>query len=362
MDMDYIFSSDLAAGLQAEDLRFSLPRFDTPSEVELLEHLRLRSQRYLWEREMDGGLLRMAGLNTGLPEMNPWELPGMTADEHGRASGKYYVTNCFQLQTDIYSPTTPQGFWKPRDLGRGVLGKSDDPRRFIGLKRTYRFYTGTNDPRRFIGLKSTETIWTMNVYYLLNEKNFVRDDLVLCHVFEDKSANCDPQLECVCHGTPTDKGVTVPMLYGLVPLNMASCDQQAEEAGDRCNSVINPRSSGSTQPTDPEFACYVEELEKTLLGDPEIPTDTENYDPNLGGPSNGSVCTENEQTRKRSRNKSNKSPVWERFTKVFARSTDGILTFAVCNHCFKVLKGDSSNGTSHLKRHKCPCNHKQPNS
>ena len=75
--MDYIFSSDLAAGLQAEDLRFSLPRFDTPSEVELLEHLRLRSQRYLWEREMDGGLLRMAGLNTGLPEMNPWELPGM---------------------------------------------------------------------------------------------------------------------------------------------------------------------------------------------------------------------------------------------------------------------------------------------
>lgn len=50
------------------------------------------------------------------------------------------------------------------------------------------------------------------------------------------------------------------------------------------------------------------------------------------------------------------SDVWEYFTKIFARDIKGnVLTFAVCNHCSKVLTGGSSGGTTHLKNHTCAC-------
>ena len=52
--------------------------------------------------------------------------------------------------------------------------------------------------------------------------------------------------------------------------------------------------------------------------------------------------TENEKKRKRT------SKVWDEMTK----HEDGS---AECNHCHKVLAGDSSNGTSHLSRHLTRC-------
>jgi hypothetical protein len=64
-----------------------------------------------------------------------------------------------------------------------------------------------------------------------------------------------------------------------------------------------------------------------------------------------SASAENGPLGKRARTK---SPVWERFTKLFNKAK---AVLAVCNHCYKVMKGDSSQGTSHLKRHKCHCNH-----
>jgi hypothetical protein len=42
-----------------------------------------------------------------------------------------------------------------------------------------------------------------------------------------------------------------------------------------------------------------------------------------------------------------------RSSKIYEDGPGGVLTYAVCNHCCKVLKGDSAMGTSHLIRHPC---------
>jgi hypothetical protein len=64
--------------------------------------------------------------------------------------------------------------------------------------------------------------------------------------------------------------------------------------------------------------------------------------------------------RSNKRKKSKKSSdVWDYFTKIFIRDLEGnVMTLAACNHCSKVLTGNSTHGTSHLADHTCSCKFK----
>lgn len=230
--------------------------------------------------------------------------------------------------------------------GWGIRDESN-PSRFAGIKRTYDFHTG--HPSR----GSTKTNWVMNVF-LVGQDCYVQEDVALCHIFENNSPDYDPRPKCAaCHPPPNGKG----SLSSTYP-----CSYQ--HSGKPCNQAIHLPSSSSSlsthpvsdQTLHPELTSFIEGLEKLLLGEPDTSTDTGSYDARGGGPFSAVIASrENGQSRKRTRT----SSVWERFTQIFAHDSDGVMvTFAVCNHCCKVLTGDSKNGTSHLARHKCQCNHR----
>ncbi|CAN6343520.1 unnamed protein product [Urochloa humidicola] len=409
MDMD-----DLAAPAEAEHERYRLPRFAAaPSDAELArDHLRPKFDQYIWDmkkKEYDFNDLwfKWDGVNRGLASTIPWELPGMALHEN-RTRGKYFVTD--RIGTCMYFRSP--GFWEQRDHGRGIPSNNDHgPTRFIGLKKTYDFYTGG----RY--LERRKTNWIMHEYSMLNDKNVTW----CCAISLKTNHHTTPHSRnAYIIGSPMAKNeVTLSQSFGHTPLNH-SCDQHP---GEPCvyeqrewnYSFLRrkkaPASSwsrsphhGSKMPTEEEVAYCMEELRKLIpVNNPEPEPSTgsenyeangggpssvlvssgvasdhllehenyepngepssvfvsgvgsdhllepENYDPNGGGPSCALVSGENVHSRKRPRTK---SPVRESFTKIDEDGPDGVvLTYAVCNHCCKVLKGDSATGTSHLRRH-----------
>lgn len=290
----------------------------TPTGRELVEkHLRPASERLLW-KHFSQPIDEPAVVNADLPITNPWELPGVKHEE-GRIETHYltdhhklcfahnpFLEKCSQKTSEKdksekikFTLETPDGHWTQRDsMAETELGM------IIWVKKTFVFHTKT-------GIK---TKWIMDVYYLINRIfRRIEDDLVLCHVFEQDSPAYDPRPKCPTFHQGRCNGLSKVTVHHYQ--DQRSC----------------PRFIPFTP--NPGF----------LVGDPDPDTSTQRGVP---------PTADHAESKKRKVG----SDVWEYFTKIFARDIKGnVLTFAVCNHCSKVLTGGSSGGTTHLKNHTCAC-------
>lgn len=373
---DVAQSSAQAAGKKTvEQEEFELPDFTCkPTDVELVEdYLRPAIQRMQPEEPtsfMDPWQRRPAVVNADLPCMDPWELPGTRFDKkrmnteyfqvlkhlrhangspgmiagnsNGKGKGgmmrdKYYLTDHTTLaysHSYFNDVRTTNGFWHKHAPDTVII--SEHNKWVAGVKKTMRFHLST----------LAETNWTMNIYYSLNEENsFIRDGLVLCHVFQTDSApDYDDNPKCL------------------------GCHRQAWSGyhhGQELGAPINYSSFNSTEPeywpmhfdcklrSDKRLKSFVEQLENLLLSDPDpdISLDAGNSSATRGDP----PTANHGQSKKRKKI----SDVWDYFTKIFARDINGkVVTYAACNHCCKILSASSKNGTSQLARHACPCKFK----
>ncbi|EMS48536.1 hypothetical protein TRIUR3_00706 [Triticum urartu] len=233
--------------------------------------------------------------------MDPWELPGMIARNNKRGGGmmrdKYYLTNHTALvyyNTSSRQVRTTNGFWQPHAHDTVIRAEHD---RIVGIKRTIKFHQHTG----------AKTNWIMNIYYSLIEG------------------------DSFCPGHHHDHEFGAP-------------------SEDTSFSSPHPRSRPMhyypKHHSDPRLKSYMEHLGNLLFSDADPDNSAGRGDP---------PTADHGQSKKRKKI----SNVWDYFTKIFARDINGkVVTYAVCNHCCKILSGSSKNGTSQLARHACPCKFK----
>lgn len=325
-------NTDVAQSAQAVKLQgaFELPDItSTPTDVELLEDYlrpaiqRMRKEPYSGRRYITSP----AVVNADLPSMAPWELPGEIARNNGMRH-KYYLTDQFDLlfgaMIDIIR--TPNGYWKSNTNDTRAIRAGYS--KYLGARRTFNFHTGY----------STKTNWIMNVYYSLDNNLFTTDGLVLCHVFKadspdyNDSPNCPAFHQGQCNGNHCDQAFGAPSNASFNSTHPGSKPMHHDQ------DLLTP---------------YLALFENVLLGDPDPDNSagTGNHSATRGIP----PMADHGHSKKRKKS----SDVWDYFTKIFARDIDGnVLTFAVCNHCCKILTGNSKGGTTHLARHTCPCKFK----
>ncbi|XP_003578557.1 uncharacterized protein LOC100842183 isoform X1 [Brachypodium distachyon] len=296
------------SAIEEELQAWRLPDLPDVTDVELLlKHLDPACERL--PRKYISQPRRRAVVNADLPVKNPQELPGVDRGE-GRIGIHYLTDNlklCFAQNTQLlengqrkkFTLETPDGYWTLRDSA----GERNDIWCIVGFKKTFEFRTKSG----------TKTKWIMNVYSRVNGSYFVEDDLALCHVFEQDSPGYDPRPKC-----PT--------------FHEGRCDGLSKVT---VHHYQDQRSCPRFIPFTPNPGF--------LVGDPDPDTSTQRGVP---------PTADHAESKKRKVG----SDVWEYFTKIFARDIKGnVLTFAVCNHCSKVLTGGSSGGTTHLKNHTCAC-------
>ncbi|KAJ1266011.1 hypothetical protein BS78_08G118100 [Paspalum vaginatum] len=372
-----------------EDERFSLPRFRSkPGDAELLGHLRPLLARY----SADPLVTKSGRVNAELVWQDPWKIPGMPLEvqqeaERRRTRDKYFVTDCSVLKGgsgSAKSPATPHGFWKQRDLGWGIQAESNGgPGRFAGLKTTYDFCTGeTIYEERSSKGKGSSSSWILDVYVLIDHKtNVIEDDLVMCHVFEwNSSQDYDPRPRCAHHHqSPKENAEMVyspeihgqrnnslierspghnslnkplsPPSHGRQPTCVSHHQSPKKNGHEAVHGQINEFSNLTDRtPLSPSAIEMLQNIANNMeISDHETTMETEKYK-QLDEEVSSAVLAR--PPGKRARTNKTKSDVWKSFTKLF---TKAVMVLAVCNHCCRVMTGDSSNGTSHLRRHKCSC-------
>ncbi|KAM3399258.1 hypothetical protein ACQJBY_004574 [Aegilops geniculata] len=261
--------------------------------------------------------------------------PGMIArNNKGGMRDKYFLTDHTTVASfhHFHGARTTNGFWQQHPHCTVI---SVEYNRIVGIKRTMKFHPHTG----------AKTNWSMNIYYSWNEgDSFLRDDLVLCHVFETDSPDYDDNPKCLgCH-----RGACSGYHRGQAFRAPSNASFNSTYPGSR------PMHHNDTERrSDPRLSSFMAHLENLLLGDPDPDnsTDTGNSSATRGD----LPMADHGQSKKRKKI----SDVWDYFTKIFARDIDGkVVTYAACNHCCKILSASSKNGTSQLARHACPCKFK----
>ncbi|KAM3279395.1 hypothetical protein ACQJBY_046630 [Aegilops geniculata] len=314
----------------------------TPSDRELV--LKLGAMRKFKPFKALGGH-RASSSRPLLRSTKPWELPGCEIPD-GKRRHKYFITDRVD---DLFAPETKAAMdssWKPRGLGWVIPDPDDEGGnlRFGGYKRTLDFHSSSREePSKHA---STRTNWTMNVYNLIDPANLIQSDIALCHVLDNgfDSPSHEPQPECT------------GFLHQPLGHQGKNCKRAMHDGPRKAPS--SPMHHGNDCPLGPKLKFKVEELTNILLGGTDTSMESEYCTCNLRSGDPGSVVFGGAETGQ-SRKRKQISKVWQSFTKIYTHGNDGVvLTLAACNGCFKVLNGDSKNGTSHLAKHKdlyCPC-------
>ncbi|VAH11931.1 unnamed protein product [Triticum turgidum subsp. durum] len=329
----YYFENSAEAGKKLEQ-DFELPDLTcNPTDGQLVQDYLVPAIQRMWREQRFG----RSGVNDDLPFMDP----GMIARNNkggNELRDKYFLTDNTTVASfhHFHGAPTTNGFWQQHPPHCTVIRAEYN--RIVGIKKAMKFHQHT-------GAKAN---WSMNIYYSWNEgDSFLRDDLVLCHVFETDSApDYDDNPKCLgCHQGACSGGYHSGQAFAA-PSN-ASFDSTYPGSRPMHHHDTESRS-------DRRLSYFMARLENLLLGDPDDPdnsADTGNSGAGRGDP----PTADHGQSKKRKKI----SDVWDYFTKIFARDINGkVVTFAACNHCCKILSGSSKNGTSQLARHACPCKFK----
>ncbi|XP_044379318.1 uncharacterized protein [Triticum aestivum] len=318
----YYFEDSDEAGKKLEQ-DFELPDLTcTPTDGELVQDYLVPAIQRIWREQRFG----RSCVNADLPFMDPGT--DDCAQQQGGMRDKYFLTDHTTVTSfhHFHGAPTTNGFWQQHPPHCTAIRAEFN--RIVGIKKTMKFHQHTG----------AKTNWSMNIYYSWNEgDSFLRDDLVLCHVFETDSPDYDDNPKCLgchrgaCSGHPHDQAFGAP----------------SEDTS------FKPIHYYPNRHSDPRLKSYMEQLGNLLFSDadPDNSADTGNSRATRSG---DPPTADHGQSKKRKR-----LDVWDYFTKLFARDINGkVLTFAACNHCCKILSGSSKGGTTHLARHVCPCKFK----